>query len=97
MNLETRVKYLEKMYIGILIDSINNYSKQGVLDKVINHKKKLQISMGKIQAQQSGMTKPEDVFNILAEIFNCAEWKIERLENGFRAETEVCKLCAYAS
>ncbi|WP_432409408.1 L-2-amino-thiazoline-4-carboxylic acid hydrolase [Wukongibacter sp. M2B1] len=96
MNLETRLKVLENAYIHALVDSTYNFSKQGVLDKVIEDKKKAQMIMGKKQAEQFGMTKPEDVFTVLSKVFNCTSWKIKQIDNGFQAKSNGCKLCAYA-
>lgn len=96
MNTETRVKILENAYIGILVDSIYHYSKQGVLDNVIEDKKKIQMLMGKDQCVKFGITKPEDVFNVLSGAFNCAKWEFEHNDNGFEAKAKACKLCAFA-
>lgn len=96
MNLETRVKVLENMYIHVLVDSICNYSKQGVLAKVIEDKRNLQMLMGKQQAEQLGMTKPEDVFVVLSQFFNCTSWEIIQIDNGFEAKAKACRLCAHA-
>lgn len=96
MNTEMRLKILENAYIGALVDSIYNYSKQGVLDKVTQDKKKVQMLMGKNHADQFGITKPEDVFTVLSKIFNCTSWEIEHEDNGFEAKAKSCKLCAFA-
>lgn len=96
MNLEARVQILENTYIHILVDSICNYSNQGVLDKVIEDKKNIQMLMGKQQAEQFGMTKPDDVFVVLSQFFNCTSWEITHMDNGFEAKARWCKLCAHA-
>lgn len=58
------------------MDSLYNYSKQGVLEKVTKDKQKVQMSMGKKYGQQFGITKPEDVFIVLSKVFNCTSWDI---------------------
>lgn len=51
---------------------------------------------GKTKAAQFGITRPEEVFCRLTEIFGCARWEITAEAGGFAAETKSCKLCAIA-
>ncbi len=96
MKSEMRLKILENAYVSVLVDSIYNFSKHEVLDKVTEDKRKVQMLMGKKQVEQFGITKPEDVFVVLSKIFNCTSWEIEQTGNGFEAKAKGCKLCAYA-
>lgn len=96
MNTEMRVKALENAYIGVLVDSLYNFSKHGVLDKVTEDKRTVQMLTGKKLAEQFGITKPEDVFIVLSKVFNCTSWEIRQSENGFEARAKGCKLCSYA-
>lgn len=96
MNSEMRLKILENAYVSVLVDSIYNFSKQGVLDKVTEEKRKVQMLMGKKQVEKFGITKPEEVFIVLSKIFNCTSWEIEQDDNSFEAKAKGCKLCAYA-
>lgn len=96
MDLEKRVKILELAYAGVLADSVRCFAKEGILEKVTEEKKKVQMALGKQQTEQFGVQKPEDVFTKLSEVFNCASWEINREGEGFIAESKVCKLCAIA-
>lgn len=96
MNVETRVKVMESMYVHALVDSVKHYGQQGVLDSVIENKKKVQLVMGKKHAEQFGITKPEDVFPVLSSLFNCTSWEIEEINHGFQAKAKRCTLCACA-
>ena len=94
MNLEQRVKVLETAYVGIQVDAVSFFGKEGILEKVTQEKKKEQLALGKLQAERFGIEKPEDVFMRLSEVFNCALWEIRKEMNGFIAESKACKLCA---
>ncbi|QUI21417.1 L-2-amino-thiazoline-4-carboxylic acid hydrolase [Vallitalea pronyensis] len=96
MHVETRLKVMERMYVHTLVDSIRHYGQLGVLDSIIEEKKKVQLSMGKKQAEQFGITQPENVFTVLSDIFNCTSWEIKRIHHGFQAKAKKCTLCAYA-
>ncbi len=49
-----------------------------------------------MNADRFGITKPEEVFIRLSEIFNCASWEIISEPGGFSAEAKACKLCGFA-
>lgn len=96
MNSEIRAQILENAYVGVMVDALYNFQKHGVLEKVTEDKKKLQMLMGKKQAEQFKITKSEDVFRVLGEVFNCANWEIQECKDGFIATAKACKLCAFS-
>jgi hypothetical protein len=96
MDLEKRVQVLEFAYAGVLADAVQCFAKEGVLEKVTEEKKKVQMALGKQQADRYGVQKPEEVFTKLSEVFNCASWEINTEGDGFIAEAKTCKLCAIA-
>ena len=96
MDTEKRVQILELAYAGALVDSVRCLNNEGILEKVTEQKKKEQFALGKQQAERFGIQKPEEVFQKLSEIFNCASWEILNKEMGFTAVSKVCKLCALA-
>lgn len=51
---------------------------------------------GKANAEQFGVSRPEELFSKLTDIFGCATWEIKTEDGGFSAETKSCKLCAIA-
>ena len=96
MELEKRLRILELAYAGIQADAIRIFDQAGILDNVTEQKRREQLAMGSRQAEQFGITKAEDVFNRLSEIFNCATWDITPEGEGFTAQASACKLCAMA-
>lgn len=93
MENEMRVKILENTYVHVLIDSILNYQKHGILNDVIKEKEEIQMMTGKMQVQNFGITKVEEVFTKLSETFNCAKWEINETEDGLEMISKSCKLC----
>ncbi len=96
MDTEKKLQLLQMIYAGALADFVLQLEKEGILDKVTERKKSEGILTGKIRAAQFGITTPEGVFTTLSEIFNCANWTINKTEKGFSAENKGCKLCAIA-
>lgn len=96
METEKKLKMLQVFYAGALADSVLRMGKEGVLKKVAEQKRVEQLASGKIRAQQLGIQKTREVFEILPEIFGCANWQIEENESGFMAETTHCMLCSMA-
>lgn len=96
MENEKKVKILQAMYTGVLADSVLRMGKEGILKKVTEEKMVEQLMSGKARAAQMGISKPEDVFLTLSEIFGCANWKILEKEGGFGAEATICMLCGFA-
>jgi hypothetical protein len=96
MEINKHIQFLQTAYAGALADTMLQYEKEGVLFNITNRKRQENIKYGKIRASQFGITKPEDVFLKLAELFGCASWTITNNSNGFIAQTNGCKLCAIA-
>lgn len=92
MDNNQRVQILQSTYVGVLADTVRQYTQEGILPKVTAAKRKDQFIVGKQQAVLLGITKPEEVFTKLAEIFNCTTWKIIAESNGFVAEALECRL-----
>lgn len=96
MEMERKLKLLQGMYAGVLADSVLRLGREELLEKVTEEKRAEQMKIGKIQAAQLGITKPREVFEVLSEIFGCANWKIVESEKGFAAEATACMLCSLA-
>jgi hypothetical protein len=96
MELEKKNRLLQTIYAGALVDSIQQFSQEGILKKVESRKKDEQMLSGKMRAAQFGITQPEDVFHRLADIFGCANWDVQHFDNGFTAVATNCMLCAFA-
>ncbi len=96
MEIEKKLKSLQIMYAGVLADAVLQFEKAGIMEKVTADKRQSQFLTGKAGAASLGITKPEEVFTVLADIFGCANWRIIKEENGFTAEATNCMLCALA-
>lgn len=96
METEKKIKVLQGMYAGALADSALRMGREGILEKVTAEKRVEQFISGKMRAAQLGITKPQEVFEVLPEIFGCANWKTENTEHGFKAEATGCMLCSHA-
>jgi hypothetical protein len=97
MEMNQKVQILQAVYAGALADATLQLGKEGVLAQVTARKREEQLKTGQVRAAQFGITRLEDVFLKLAEVFGCANWSIENNSgNGFTAHSSVCKLCALA-
>ncbi len=96
MDNDKHVQFLQTAYAGALADAVLQFGKEGILSGIIDRKRRENIISGKIRAAQFGITKPEEVFLKLAELFGCANWNISSNSDGFIARTNSCRLCAIA-
>jgi len=96
MNSEEKVRILQLTYAGALADAVLRMGRDGILPKVTQEKRTEQMRTGKAKAEQFGISRPEEVFSRLTEIFGCATWEMKTENGGFSAETKSCKLCAIA-
>jgi hypothetical protein len=96
METAKHIQVLQMAYAGALADTVLQMGREGVLDRVTSHKREEQLSSGKIRAAQFGITKPEEAFLKLYEIFGCSNWQIIPGSGGFAAQTSTCMLCAIA-
>lgn len=97
MDSNQQVQFLQMAYAGVLADAVLQFSKEGILTAITSRKRQEQLATGKLRAAQFGITKPEEVFLKLSELFGCAQWEIVNSPTGgFIAQTGSCKLCAIA-
>ena len=96
MDNTSKVQLLQRVYAGVLADTVLQMEKEGVLAQVTARKKKEQMQTGKPAASQFGIARPEEVFTRLSEVFNCAVWQLDRVEKGFCAHTGACLLAVLA-
>ena len=79
MEQTQQIKMLQMAYAGVLADAVTQYDKEGVLESVTERKRRQQMATGAMMAQQFGVSKPEEVFHKLVEVFGCANWQITRM------------------
>lgn len=97
MDISKHIKFLQMAYAGVLADSVLQFSRENVLNSVTQRKHQEQITSGQLRASQFGITKPEEVFTRLSEIFHCTQWNITGIpEGGFTAQADSCMLCSIA-
>lgn len=96
MDIEEKVRILQLTYAAALADATLRMGRDGILARVTAEKRREQMANGRVRAAQFGISRPEEVFQKLSEIFNCARWQTTAETGGFSAETKSCKLCAIA-
>jgi hypothetical protein len=96
MDTQKALQLVQLTYAAALADATAQFAKEGVLEKVVERKRAEQMASGKVRAAQFGVSRPEEVFTRLGEIFDCARWTISHGDGGFTAEARACKLCAIA-
>jgi hypothetical protein len=90
------MKTLQLFYAGALSDAAYHYGRHGVLEAVTLEKKKRQDEAAPGQLRQLGIQDLPGLYSRFAEIFGCADWRLETEGDCVRAETTVCMLCGIA-
>jgi hypothetical protein len=91
--LEQKVKTLQMYYSAALADSTLRYGKEGILDKITEQKRIEQVNNGSALAQMYSVKEPKQAFEKVQDMFGCADWVCEDIENGFTAVSKKCMLC----
>ena len=94
MEIEKRLIMLQNTYAASIAETVNTYEKLKALETIVEKRKERQVQTAPYLNQQLGIQSVEDVFYTLSEIFGCANWSVEKTENGYAATATSCKLCA---
>ena len=94
MEIEKRLTMLQNTYAASVAETVNTYEKLRALETIVERRKERQAQTAPYLNQQLGIQSVEDVFYTLSEIFGCANWSVEKTENGYAATATSCKLCA---
>lgn len=94
MEIEKRLALLQYTYAAAVAETVNTYEKMQVLDKIVEKRKERQAQAAPLLNQQLGVTSVEEVFNNLSQIYGCANWSVEKTNDGYIATATACKLCA---
>lgn len=94
MEIEKRLVMLQNTYAASIAETVNTYAKLGALEVIVERRKERQAQTAPFLNQQLGIKKAEDVFHTLSEIYGCANWTVEKTEDGLIATANSCKLCA---
>ncbi|MBN1542198.1 hypothetical protein JW992_08610 [candidate division KSB1 bacterium] len=96
MEMERKVKLLQQVYVAALADSVRLLNLSGGLTELQEIKRREQFALGAHKCRAFGIESPERVFTALAELFNCADWRIEKTDDGINAVAKSCQLCGLA-
>ena len=94
MDIEKRLTILQNTYAASVAETVNTYEKMKILESVVAKRRERQVQTAPFLNQQLGIETLEDVFNKLSEIYGCANWAVEKTDDGYVAMATVCKLCA---
>ncbi|HCG36600.1 MAG TPA: hypothetical protein DER23_09695 [Clostridiales bacterium] len=94
MDIEKKFSLLQNTYAASIAETVNTYEKLKVLDTIVEKRKERQTQIASFLNQQLGIETVEDVFCMLSQIYGCANWVIEKTNNGYIATAVSCKLCA---
>lgn len=94
MDIEKRLAILQNTYAASLAETVNTYEKLKVLDTIVERRKERHRQTAHFMNQQLGVETLEDVFNKLSKIYGCANWTVEKTDDGYAATATACKLCA---
>jgi len=94
MQIEKRLAVLQNTYAVSVAETVNTYAGFNVLETIVEKRKERQAQTAPYLNQQLGIQTVKDVFYKLSEIYGCANWAVEKTENGYTATATSCKLCA---
>jgi hypothetical protein len=94
MDIKKRLALLQNTYAASVAEAVNTYEKLKVLDNIVERRKERQTQTAPFLNQQFGIETVEDVFSKLSEIYGCANWAVEKTDEGYVATATACKLCA---
>ncbi|MEA4822837.1 MAG: hypothetical protein VB111_01820 [Clostridiaceae bacterium] len=94
MDIEKRLAILQYTYAASVAETVNTYDKLKALDTIVERRKERQTQSAPYLNQQLGIESVEDVFYKLSEIYGCANWSVEKTEDGYTATATSCKLCS---
>lgn len=87
---------LQNTYAASVAETVNTYEKLEALETIVERRKAGQAQTAPFLNQQLGIQSVEDVFYTLSEIYGCADWSVQKTEDGYVATATSCKLCALA-
>ena len=94
MDIEKRLTMLQNIYAISVAETVNTYEKLKALEVIVERRKERQAQTAPYLNQQLGIESVEDVFYTLSEIYACANWSVNKTEDGYVATATSCKLCA---
>ena len=93
MDIGKRFALLQNTYAASIAETVNTYDKLKVLDTIVERRKERQSQTAPFLNQQLGIETIADVFCKLSKIYGCANWFVEKTDDGYVATALSCKLC----
>ncbi len=93
MDIMKKLALLQNTYAASVAETVNTYEKLKVLDSIVERRKERQIQTAPFLNQQLGIETVGDVFSKLSEVYGCANWAVEKTNDGYIATATACKLC----
>lgn len=91
------IKTLQLYYSAALLDSLKQYEKNNILEKVTSEKKEIQKLSAKAQLNHLQIDDIEKLYSDFAKIFGCANWELmHKDKETVTFKTSTCLLCALA-
>ncbi|MEA5058483.1 MAG: hypothetical protein VB049_00370 [Candidatus Pelethousia sp.] len=94
METQKRLDLLQYIYAASIAETVNTYGRMNVLASIVEKKRERQAQTAPGLNQQLDVKNVEDVFSKLSEVFGCANWTVEKTQDGYTAIATACKLCA---
>ena len=94
MDAEKILALLRNTYAASIAETVNTYDRLMVLDTIVESRKERHAQTAPFLNQQLGIETVEEVFGKLSEVFGCADWSVEKVDDGYIATATSCKLCA---
>jgi len=96
MEFEKKIKTLQTLYAAALADSTLRYGRAGILEDITGQKREEQMKNGASLAQRFGVKEARQAFEKIQDIYGCANWVCEDVDNGFTAKCTNCILCVFS-
>ena len=94
MDAEKALTLLQNIYAASIAETANTYDRLMALDTIVEKRKGRHAQTASFLNQQLGIETVQEVFVKLSEVFGCADWSVEKADDGYIATAASCKLCA---
>ena len=96
MEQKTKIKTLQLLYTGLLVDTVSIYDKHKILGSVVSQKNIENQLAAPARVSQFKLNAPKDVFEAHNKLIAYADWQINVIDNNTFVSSTSCKLCDIA-
>jgi hypothetical protein len=93
---QNRIKTLQLLYTGLLVDTVSIYDKHKILGSVVSQKNIENQLAAPARVSQFKLNAPKDVFETHNKLIAYADWQIKVIDNNTFVSSTSCKLCDIA-